>query len=125
MAQSCATRHAVSCATTASSAHAGMKPADSPANLSHDDFAPVAADSVRRGVTRPNRIAAEGGSSGGLLIANMLTRYPERFGALFCTILTCAVTAACWAARVGPPNMASLTSLMIGRFWEPLSAYLA
>ncbi len=44
--------------------------------LSHDDFAAVAADLVRRGVTRPGRIAAEGGSNGGLLIANMLTRYP-------------------------------------------------
>jgi prolyl oligopeptidase len=54
--------------------------------LAHDDFAAIAADLVRRGVTRPGRIAAEGGSNGGLLIANMLTRYPERFGALFCTI---------------------------------------
>jgi prolyl oligopeptidase len=54
--------------------------------LAHDDFAAVAADLVRRGVTRPGRIAAEGGSNGGLLVANMLTRYPERFGALFCTV---------------------------------------
>ena len=54
--------------------------------LSHDDFAAVAADLVRRGVTRTGRIAAEGGSNGGLLIANMLTRYPEYFGALFCTV---------------------------------------
>lgn len=54
--------------------------------LAHDDFAAVAADLVRRGVTRPGRIAAEGGSNGGLLIANMLTRYPERFGALLCTV---------------------------------------
>jgi prolyl oligopeptidase len=54
--------------------------------LAHDDFAAVAADLVRRGVTRPGRIAAEGGSNGGLLIANMLTRYPERFGALLCTM---------------------------------------
>jgi prolyl oligopeptidase len=54
--------------------------------LAHDDFAAVAADLVQRGVTRPGRIAAEGGSNGGLLIANMLTRYPERFGALFCTM---------------------------------------
>ncbi|PAQ05689.1 prolyl oligopeptidase family serine peptidase [Mesorhizobium temperatum] len=54
--------------------------------LAHDDFAAVAADLVRRGITRPRRIAAEGASNGGLLIANMLTRYPERFGALFCTI---------------------------------------
>jgi prolyl oligopeptidase len=54
--------------------------------LAHDDFAAVAADLVRRGVTRAGRIAAEGGSNGGLLVANMLTRYPERFGALFCTV---------------------------------------
>jgi prolyl oligopeptidase PreP (S9A serine peptidase family) len=52
--------------------------------LSHDDFAAVAADLVARGVTRPGRIAAEGGSNGGLLIAKMLTRYAERFGALLC-----------------------------------------
>jgi prolyl oligopeptidase len=54
--------------------------------LSHDDFAAVAADLVKRGVTQPRRIAAEGGSNGGLLIANMLTRYPERFGALLCAV---------------------------------------
>lgn len=53
---------------------------------SHDDFAAVATDLVERGVTLPDRIAAEGGSNGGILITNMLTRYPERFGALFCTI---------------------------------------
>jgi prolyl oligopeptidase len=54
--------------------------------LSHDDFAAVAADLVARGVTLPQHIAAEGGSNGGLLIANMLTRYPERFGALLCAV---------------------------------------
>jgi prolyl oligopeptidase len=54
--------------------------------LAHDDFAAVAADLVKRGLTRPNRIAAEGGSNGGILITNMLVRYPESFGALFCTI---------------------------------------
>ena len=54
--------------------------------LAHDDFAAVAADLVRRGVTRAGRIAAEGGSNGGLLIANMLTRYPDRFGALLCSV---------------------------------------
>jgi prolyl oligopeptidase len=53
---------------------------------SHDHFAAVAADLVRRGVTRPDRIVAEGRASDGILIANMLTRYPARFGALFCTV---------------------------------------
>ena len=79
--------------------------------LSHDDFAAVAADLVARGVTRPSRIAAEGGSNGGLLIANMLTRYPERFGALFCTIplidmrrYTKLLAGASWIAEYGDPD---------------------
>ncbi len=79
--------------------------------LSHDDFAAVAADLVRRGVTRPGRIAAEGGSNGGLLIANMLTRYPERFGALFCTIPLIdmrryhrLLAGASWMAEYGDPG---------------------
>jgi prolyl oligopeptidase len=79
--------------------------------LSHDDFAAVAADLVRRGVTRPERIAAEGGSNGGILITNMLTRYPERFGALFCTIplidmrrYTKLLAGASWVAEYGDPD---------------------
>ncbi|HEX3347849.1 MAG TPA: prolyl oligopeptidase family serine peptidase [Acetobacteraceae bacterium] len=80
-------------------------------SLSHDDFAAVAADLVRRGVTRPDRIGAEGGSNGGLLIANMLTRYPERFGALFCTIPLIdmrryhrLLAGASWIAEYGDPD---------------------
>jgi prolyl oligopeptidase len=79
--------------------------------LSHDDFAAVAADLVRRGVTKPNRIAAEGGSNGGILITNMLTRYPERFGALFCTIplidmrrYSKLLAGASWIAEYGDPD---------------------
>ena len=79
--------------------------------LAHDDFAPVAADLVRRGVTRPGRIAAEGGSNGGILITNMLVRYPERFGALFCTIplidmrrYTKLLAGASWIAEYGDPD---------------------
>lgn len=78
---------------------------------SHDDFAAVAADLVRRGVTRPQRIAAEGGSNGGILITNMLTRYPERFGALFCTIplidmrrYSKLLAGASWIAEYGDPD---------------------
>ncbi|WP_159997162.1 prolyl oligopeptidase family protein [Roseomonas sp. 18066] len=80
---------------------------------SHDDFAAIAADLVTRGVTVPKRIAAEGGSNGGLLIANMLTRYPERFGALFCTIplidmrrYTKLLAGASWIAEYGDPDKA-------------------
>jgi prolyl oligopeptidase len=79
--------------------------------LSHHDFAAVAADLVRRGVTRPGRIAAEGGSNGGILITNMLTRYPERFGALFCTIPLIDMrrysklhAGASWIAEYGDPE---------------------
>jgi prolyl oligopeptidase len=79
--------------------------------LSHDDFAAVAADLVRRGVTQPKRIAAEGGSNGGILITNMLTRYPDRFGALFCTIplidmrrYTKLLAGASWIAEYGDPD---------------------
>jgi prolyl oligopeptidase len=79
--------------------------------LSHEDFAAVAADLVRRGVSRPGRIAAEGGSNGGLLIANMLTRHPERFGALFCTIplidmrrYAKLLAGASWIAEYGDPD---------------------
>ena len=79
--------------------------------LSHDDFAAVAADLARRGVTQPARIAAEGGSNGGILITNMLTRYPERFGALFCTIPLIDMrryaklhAGASWVAEYGDPD---------------------
>jgi prolyl oligopeptidase len=84
--------------------HAGKK-------LTHDDFAAVAADLVRRGVTRPGRIAAEGGSNGGILITNMLVRYPERFGALFCTVplidmrrYSKLLAGASWIAEYGDPD---------------------
>ena len=60
---------------------------------------------------RPNRIAAEGGSNGGILITNMLTRYPERFGALFCTIplidmrrYSKLLAGASWIAEYGDPD---------------------
>jgi prolyl oligopeptidase len=95
--------------------------------LSHDDFAAVAADLVRRGVTRPGRIGAEGGSNGGILIANMLPRYPERFGALFCTIPLIDMrryaklqAGASWIAEYGDPDNPE-----DWRFLKEISAYHA
>ncbi len=92
---------------------------------SHDDFAAVAADLVARGVTTPNRIAAEGGSNGGHLIANMLVRYPERFGALFCTIplidmrrYSRLLAGASWIAEYGDPDKPEDWA-----FLGPMSAY--
>ena len=92
--------------------------------LSHDDFPAVAADLVRRGVTTAKRIAAQGGSNGGILITNMLVRYPERFGALFCTIplidmrrYTKLLAGASWIAEYGDPDKAEE--------WEWLKTYSA
>ncbi|CUU13881.1 prolyl oligopeptidase [Bradyrhizobium sp. JR7.2] len=92
--------------------------------LSHDDFAAVAADLVRRGVTKAKRIAAQGGSNGGILITNMLVRYPERFGALFCTIplidmrrYTKLLAGASWIAEYGDPDKPEE--------WEWLKTYSA
>ncbi|MBH5401014.1 S9 family peptidase [Bradyrhizobium sp. CNPSo 4010] len=92
--------------------------------LSHDDFAAVAADLVRRGVTSAKRIAAQGGSNGGILITNMLVRYPERFGALFCTIplidmrrYTKLLAGASWIAEYGDPDKPDE--------WEWLKTYSA
>jgi prolyl oligopeptidase len=54
---------------------------------------------------------AEGGSNGGILITGMLTRYPERFGALFCTIPLIDMrrysklhAGASWVAEYGDPD---------------------
>ncbi len=78
---------------------------------SHDDFAAIAADLAARGVTTPERLAAYGGSNGGLLVGNMLTRYPERFGAVWCTVplldmrrYTKLLAGASWMAEYGDPD---------------------
>ncbi|MDY0060514.1 MAG: prolyl oligopeptidase family serine peptidase [Myxococcota bacterium] len=50
----------------------------------YEDFSAVAEDLVRRQVTSPQQLGAQGGSNGGLLMGNMLTRRPELFGAIVC-----------------------------------------
>ncbi|MGH7624514.1 MAG: prolyl oligopeptidase family serine peptidase, partial [Gemmatimonadaceae bacterium] len=52
----------------------------------YEDFAAVAEDLTTRHVTRPERLGAEGGSNGGLLMGNMLTTYPQMFGAIVCEV---------------------------------------
>ncbi|MFB9951177.1 prolyl oligopeptidase family serine peptidase [Rhizobium puerariae] len=51
-----------------------------------EDFVAVARDLVKRGYTKPSRIACNGGSNGGLLTAVMLTRYPRDFGAVWTSV---------------------------------------
>jgi prolyl oligopeptidase len=52
----------------------------------YEDFAAIARDLVMRGYARPETIACQGGSNGGLLTGVMLTRYPEDFGAVWCQV---------------------------------------
>ena len=52
----------------------------------YEDFAAVAADLISRGVTSRERLGCVGGSNGGLLVGNMLTTYPELFGAVSCGV---------------------------------------
>ena len=50
----------------------------------YDDFAAVAEDLFARKVTAPRHLGALGGSNGGLLMGNMITRYPQLFSAIVC-----------------------------------------
>lgn len=52
----------------------------------YEDFAAVAKDLISRGVTSRQRLGCVGGSNGGLLVGNMLTQYPELFGAVSCGV---------------------------------------
>jgi prolyl oligopeptidase len=52
----------------------------------YEDFEAVAKDLIARKVTCPARLGTQGGSNGGLLMGNMLTRSPELFGAILCQV---------------------------------------
>jgi prolyl oligopeptidase len=89
--------------------------------LSHDDFAAIARDLAERGVTAPEQLAAYGGSNGGLLVGNMLTRYPERFGAIWCTVplldmqrYTRLLAGPSWVAEYGDPDKPEDWAYMAG-----------
>ncbi|MFD2341151.1 S9 family peptidase [Clavibacter tessellarius] len=78
----------------------------------YEDFAAVARDLVTRGVTVPARLGCEGRSNGGLLVGNMLTAYPELFGAVVCGVplldmrrYTRLSAGASWIAEYGDPDV--------------------
>lgn len=50
----------------------------------YEDFIAIAEDLVKRKVTSPKHLGCTGGSNGGLLVGNMLTRRPDLFGAIIC-----------------------------------------
>ncbi|MFZ4731200.1 MAG: prolyl oligopeptidase family serine peptidase [Pirellulales bacterium] len=52
----------------------------------YEDFIAVAEDLVRRRVTSPAHLGIKGGSNGGLLMGNMLTRRPDLWGGIVCQV---------------------------------------
>ncbi|MEO6595660.1 MAG: prolyl oligopeptidase family serine peptidase, partial [Planctomycetota bacterium] len=51
-----------------------------------EDFAAVAHDLIAQKITEKKHLGIQGGSNGGLLVGNMLTWYPELFGAVVCQV---------------------------------------
>lgn len=76
-----------------------------------DDFAVVARDLIARSVTTPQRLGCWGPCNGGLLVGNMLTRFPELFGAGWCEMpvldlrrFSKLLTGASWIDEYGDPD---------------------
>ena len=72
----------------------------------------VARDLAERNVTSPARLGILGGSNGGLLMGNMLTTYPELFGAIVCQVplldmkrYSHLLAGASWMAEYGDPDL--------------------
>ena len=79
----------------------------------YEDHSAVARDLIDRGVTSPRRLGCAGGSNGGLLVGNMLTQYPDLFGAVSCGVplldmrrYTKLSAGYSWKAEYGDPDVA-------------------
>lgn len=79
----------------------------------YEDFAAVAQDLVARKITSPKHLGIQGGSNGGLLTGNMLTQYPELFGAVVVQVplldmkrYSHLLAGASWMAEYGNPDTA-------------------
>ena len=70
-----------------------------------DDFAAAADWLIREHVTRPGRLAIEGGSNGGLLVGAAFTQHPERFQAVICAVPLL--------------DMLRYQDFLVARFWVP------
>lgn len=77
----------------------------------YEDFAAVAEDLIRRGVTSRERLGIQGGSNGGLLVGNMVTLYPDLFDAAVCQVplldmkrYHLLLAGASWMAEYGNPD---------------------
>jgi len=80
-------------------------------NKAYEDFEAVAKDLVSRSITSAPKLAVQGGSNGGLLTGNMLTRSPELFGAIVCQVplldmrrFHTLLAGASWMGEYGNPD---------------------
>jgi prolyl oligopeptidase len=80
----------------------------------YEDFAAVARDLVARKITSARHLGIQGGSNGGLLTGNMLTQYPELFGAVVVQVPLLdmqryhkLLAGASWMAEYGDPDKAA------------------
>ncbi|HEY2254190.1 MAG TPA: prolyl oligopeptidase family serine peptidase [Variovorax sp.] len=87
----------------------------------YEDFAAVARDLVARGITSAPRLGIQGGSNGGLLVGNMLTQYPELFGAVVVQVPLLdmrryhrLLAGASWMAEYGDPDQPGDWAFMRG-----------
>ena len=79
----------------------------------YEDFAAVAQDLIANKVTSSKRLGIQGGSNGGLLTGNMLTQYPQLFGAVVVQVplldmkrYSHLLAGASWMAEYGNPDTA-------------------
>ena len=77
----------------------------------YEDFAAIADDLVARKITSPAHLGTMGGSNGGLLMGNMLTQYPDKFGAIVVQVplldmkrYSHLLAGASWMAEYGDPD---------------------
>jgi prolyl oligopeptidase PreP (S9A serine peptidase family) len=86
---------------------------ESQSHKAYEDFAAIADDLVARKITSPAHLGTMGGSNGGLLMGNMLTQYPELFGAIVVQVplldmkrYSHLLAGASWMAEYGDPDTA-------------------
>jgi prolyl oligopeptidase len=77
----------------------------------YEDFAAVSQDLIDRKITSPRHMGMMGGSNGGLLAGNMLTQYPQLYGAVVSQVAlldmkryTHLSAGASWMAEYGDPD---------------------
>ncbi|WP_096376646.1 prolyl oligopeptidase family serine peptidase [Lysobacter enzymogenes] len=77
----------------------------------YEDFAAVGQDLIARKITSTPHLGVQGGSNGGLLTGNMLTQYPDLFGAVVVQVplldmkrYSHLLAGASWMAEYGDPD---------------------